>query len=116
MAKAQLSIEALLAFAALLAFIAVLISAEKSVLADSKAAASAISAQSEADASALELNTLAGDGGPLTSFRFRVGHNCTFACGAYSDRCTEGGAVGTGRIITSTNAWDEYGFYESLPA
>jgi len=115
MAKGQLSIEALLMLAAFLAFIAVLISAEKSVLADSKAAASTISAQSKADASALELNVLAGDGGPLTSFKFLIGQDCTFTCGAYSYCCTEGGAVGTGRITKSTNAWDKYGFYESLP-
>ena len=115
LAKAQLTIEALVVFAAFLAVLSVLISAERSVAADAAGSASSISAQAEADAEAVELNLLAGDGGPLTSFNFIHSYKCTFSAARDSVSCREGNATRKAGMVSGTDSWRYYGFYNSLP-
>ena len=115
MAKAQLSIEALVVFAAFLAILAIFISAEQSVAAGAADSASSINAQVEADSEAIELNLLAGDGGPLTSFDFTHRHNCNFSAARDSVSCREGNATRKAGMVSGTDSWRYYGFYNSLP-
>jgi len=115
MAKGQLSIEALIALAAFFAALAVLISVCKSAASDAKASAAGISAQAEADAAALRLNLLAGDG-TLSSISVALQGNCGLSSSRDAVSCTEKGSTRSAKLITGTDSWREYGTYPSIPS
>lgn len=116
MAKAQLTIEALITFAAFLAVLAIFLSAGRSVAVDAAGNASAISAQARADAAAMELNLLAGDG-PFSSLNptMKRKFNCTFSCGQNSVCCPDGNLTRSALVISGTSSVNDYDWYDSIP-